>query len=159
MLPEKDGAGVVDLPDVFERVGRHDLQVLGRELVGERDHLRLAAADDDQRRNPSSDWRMISGAGKALHLPGKLGGRLLRHPLARREQDRARRARRAPPGSSGPPRDSRDWPVSSASDENLARPGDHVDVHRAVEQPLGGGHVDVARADDLVDAAAPIAVP
>lgn len=29
-------------------------------------------------------------------------------------------------------------------DEDFARPGNHVNVDRAVEQPLGGGYIDVA---------------
>ena len=34
--------------------------------------------------------------------------------------------------------------------QNLAGPGDHVDAHLAVDLPLGGGHIDVAGADDLI---------
>ena len=62
-----------------------------------------------------------------------------------------RRARRARPGRAGrrPPRRASALRVGQHQD--LARPGDHVDVDRAEDEPLGGRHVGVARAADLVD--------
>ncbi len=41
--------------------------------------------------------------------------------------------------------------LAVADDQDLRRAGDHVDADGAEHQPLGGGDVDVARADDLVD--------
>lgn len=34
--------------------------------------------------------------------------------------------------------------------QNLAGTGDHIDVHLAEKQPLGGGHIDIARPHDFV---------
>jgi hypothetical protein len=147
-VADEDRAGVADVGDPVLGVVQRQLEVLGRDAVGERAGL-LQAVDVDQRAAVGErPWRSCRGAAWWA-----AGGRSLVHRVDEAgvgaQQDGLRElvvlglgeeVHRHPVGVAG----------AIGDDQHFGGPGDHVDADGAEHAALGLGHIGVARADDLV---------
>ena len=126
-----------------------ELQVLGGDDVAHIDGLVQAAAEDDLAprlhagpgdvpgRGRASSWASTSAwtarASASLSVTQHRAGQPVVLGLAEQVGGH--------PGGSA---------AAVSQDQDLAGAGDHVDAHLAVDLALGGGHIDVAGAHDLV---------
>ena len=148
IVPQKDGARIVDTAEIFDRVFAADLQVLRGQAVCKGDGLLHGVADKDR---PVILERLLHDLA-ALELRGlafQLFGNLFRKAQAGREQNRRGqhvmlRLRKQIRGKVHRVR------RFVRQNKNLARPRDHVDVHDAVQLFFCRGHINIARANDLV---------
>ena len=148
MGAEEDGPGMADTIDPVLRVRHRQLEVFGGEAVDELERL-FETTHFDQR---------AMGGQRASDDPGtfergkhRLDRRL--HPIQKRgirgDQDR--------PGlfvvlglREQIHRDPLHWSIPVADDDDLRRPGEHVDADDAEHEPLCSRHVPVPGPDDLV---------
>ena len=147
--PEEDAARVFDLVQHAEGVIDADLKVLRCDDVAGLDGLAQVRADDDLavvvHAGPGD-----GGAGQLGNLYFQLGLHGLGKVGAVGDEDGAcqlvvlgltQKVGGDPCGVT----------AAVGQHQDLAGAGDHVDAHLAEDLPLGGGDVDVARADDLID--------
>ena len=145
--PEEDRAGIADLRGKRFRIRGHDFQMLGGDRIRERHGVVEAFHQDDRAeivpRGPR-DFRARQGRELRFHRALDLGG----EPRAVGDQDRLRvdvvlglrqQIGGDPAGIAGVVGDH----------QHFGRAGDHVDADLAEHQPLGGGDIGVAGADDL----------
>ncbi len=147
---DEDRAGRVDVGDHRPGVGHLEAHVLRGDRVG---HLREPRARRGDDRDPvrlhrrPRDRDARERLERLLDLPrhglGEFRGRAEEQRIGRLVVLRLRQEIRGD--------DARVGRVVG-DDEDLARPGDAVDVDRAVDEALGAGDVEVPGADDLVDA-------
>ena len=146
----EDGTGVTHALDPLLGIRYRKLQVLRRDAVGQLQCL-LRSADANQgtalTQRGQDDLGTLHGRRQALD-GGLDGGQMLVIPP---DQDRlgifvvlglGEQVHRQPVRVGH----------AIADHQNLGRPGDHVDTDLTEHRTLGSRHVDVAGADDLVDA-------
>ena len=146
---DEERAGGADAGE--ERLGSGDLQahVLGGDRVG--DLGEPGARQRDDRDAVSLHRGARDGrARERLERAADLEGDRLRERCGRADQERIRRLVVLRLGEEIRRHDVRVRRLVG-DDEDLARPGDAVDRHRAEDEALGAGDVEVSRADDLVD--------
>ena len=145
---EEHGAGIVECADELQGIFHHDLKVLGGDGIGKLDGLCLIAGDEHRTvifHSFPDDVTALEvfhlAQDLCLDLVGecRIGGhedgrgKLIMLCLAHEVRCDELRVRRF-----------------IGEHQDLTGACDHVDVHNAVEQLLGGGDKDVAGADDLV---------
>ena len=153
VVAEEDRAGVGQPLGQAVGVGGRDVQVLGGDQVRERDRLVLVA-DQDQGAEPfEAVAGQVAAAERGELLRQGLGDAVDQVGLPGDQDAGARRVLGLADQVGGDvARVGR--PVGDQDD--LARPGDAVDVDLAVDLPLGQRDEQVARPDDLVDRRDPL---
>ena len=149
MRPEEDRAGVVDLRRKRLRVAGHDLEMLGREPLDERQRGLQRRTKDDRAVIPparAGDFFARKRGELPLHL-GR-GGAGERRGVG--DEDGLRglvmlRLRK----QIG--RDEARVGARIGEDDDLRRPGDHVDADDAEHPPFRRRDIGVAGSDNLVD--------
>ena len=146
--PEEDAAGVADQRQELQRLAHEQLEVLGRDGVGDL-HPLLQVADDHDQALPAQRGARDVGARQRVDLPLDLDARPVGELLRIGDQHAGRQlvvlGLREQVGG-----DVARVGGVVREDQDLARSGDHVDVDLAEHHLLRGRHVDVARAHDLV---------
>ena len=146
--PEKNRAGMPDVPERGLRISRVDREVLGREFIGQVSRFVITVRHHDR----AKPLEAVAGEIAPLEHrqpPVERLGHSVGQRGARGEQDRgARGVLRLCEHVGG---DVFGIADRIGNDHDLARAGDRVDRDVAVDMFLGECHEEVAGADDLVD--------
>ena len=145
----EDGPGVAHLGQPPLGVGHRELQVLGGDAVDQRHRLLPAGAlDQGPATGQGLAHDLVALQGRQQAIDGGLHGIEVLGIPAHQDRLGILIVLRLGEEVHGQP-----LRVGAAvgDHQDLRGAGDHVDPHLAEHRPLGGGHVDVAGPDDLVD--------
>ena len=149
MRADEDRAGIADAPGEPLGVGGGDFQMFGRDGVDERQRFVEIAHQDDRAEIPPRRAGDLA-ARQSRQLPSTARSTAPASACVVGDEDRLRAGvvlgLRQQVGG-----DPVGIAVLVGDDQHLGGAGDHVDADLAEHDALGGGHIGVARADDLGD--------